>query len=149
MIGQQGLLQFKTIKKNTDIDFEVISYNVRGLADDRKTKKIINYLKKQSSGNSVIFMLETHLTSKSQQGFRAQWRGDVTFSHGTSSARGVCIAFRPNLEKKILSLPICDENGRFIIVYVEIQGPSFVLIHCYAPNTESAQVKLFKEISKN
>ena len=32
-------------KKNTDIDFEVISYNVRGLADDRKRKKIINYLK--------------------------------------------------------------------------------------------------------
>ena len=89
-------------------------------------------------------MQETHLTSKSQQGFRAQWRGDVTFSHGTSSARGVCIAFGPNLEKKILSPPICDGNGRFIIVYVEIP---FVLINCYAPNTESAQVKLFKEIS--
>ena len=56
-------------QKNTDIDFEVISYNVRGLADDRKRKKIINYLKKQSSGNSVIFMQETHLTSTSQQGF--------------------------------------------------------------------------------
>ena len=40
--------------KNTDIDFEVISYDVKGLADDRKRKKIINYLKKQSSGNSVI-----------------------------------------------------------------------------------------------
>ena len=81
-------------------------------------------------------MQETHLTSKSQQGLRAQWRGDVTFSHGTSSAGGVCIAFRPNLEKKILSPPICDENGRFIIVYVEIQGSPFVLINCYAPNTE-------------
>ena len=55
--------------KNTDINFEVISYNVRGLADDRKRKKIINYLKKQSSGNSVIFMQETHSTSKSQQTF--------------------------------------------------------------------------------
>ena len=33
-------------QKNIDIDFEVISYNVRGLADDRKRKKIINYLKK-------------------------------------------------------------------------------------------------------
>ena len=41
---------------HTDIDSEVISYNVRGLADDRKRKKIMNYLKKHSSGSSVIFM---------------------------------------------------------------------------------------------
>ena len=67
-------------------------------------------------------MQETDLTSKSQQEVRAQWRGDVTFSHSTSSARGLCIAFRPNLEKNIFSPPICDENIHFIIVYVEIQG---------------------------
>ena len=30
---------------------------------------------------------------------------------------------------------------------MEIQGSPFVLINCYAPDTESAQVKLFKEIS--
>ena len=93
-------------QKHTDIDFEVISYNVRGLSDDRKRKKIMHYLKKHSSGNSVIFLQETHSTSKSQQAFRAQWKGDVIFSHGTSSARGVCIAFRPSLEKKFFSPPI-------------------------------------------
>ena len=92
-------------------------------------------------------MQETHSTSKSQQAFRAQWRGDVIFSHGTSCARGVCIAFRPNLEKQILSPPICDNNGRYIIVYMETQGSPFVLINCYAPYKESVQVKLFKEIS--
>ena len=70
----------------------------------------------------------------------------MIFSHGTSIARGICIAFRPNLETKILSQPVCDDNGRYIIVYVEIQGSPFVLVHCYAPNTESSQVKLFKEI---
>ena len=30
---------------------------------------------------------------------------------------------------------------------MEIQGSPNVLINCYAPSTESAQVKLFKEIS--
>ena len=29
---------------------------------------------------------------------------------------------------------------------MEIQGSPFVLVNCYAPNTESSQVKLFKEI---
>ena len=106
---------------------------------------------KHSSSNSVFFMQEsimqeTHTTEKSQEVFRAQWRGDMIFSHGTSSARGVCIAFRPNLEKKILSQPVCDDIGRYINVYMEIQGSAFVLVNCYAPNTDSSQVKLFKKI---
>ena len=83
----------------------------------------------------------------SGQAFQAQWRGDVIFSHGTSSARGVCISFRPNIEKQILSPPICNNNGHYIIVYMEIQGSPFVVINCHAPNTESTQVKFFKEIS--
>ena len=60
----------------------------------------------------------------------------MMFSHGTSSARGVCIVFRPNLEKKILSQPVCDDNGSYIIAHMEIQGSPFVLINCYAPNIE-------------
>ena len=119
---------------------------IRGLFKSTKWRHFEN-VKFEALSARRVFMQETHLTSKSQQGFRAQWMGDVTFSHVTSSARGVCIAFRPNLEKKIFSPLICDENERFIIVYVEIQGSPFVLINCYAPNAESAQVKLFKEIS--
>ena len=92
---------------------------------------------KHSSGNSVIcmqesIMQETHSTEKSQEVFRAQWRGDMIFSQGTSSARGVCTSFRPNLEKKILFQPVCDYNGSYIIVYMEIQGSIFVLVNCYA-----------------
>ena len=49
----------------------------------------MNYMKKHSSGNSGICMQETHSTEKSKKVFRAQWRGDMIFSHGTSSSRGV------------------------------------------------------------
>ena len=91
-------------------------------------------------------MQETHSAEKCQEAFRAQWRGDMISSHGTSSARGVCMAFRPSLEKKILSQPVCDDNGRYLILCMELQGSPFVLVNCYAPNTESSQVKLFKEL---
>ena len=90
-------------------------------------------------------MQKTHSTEKSQEAFRAQRRGDMIFSHATSGARGVCTAFRPNLEKKILSQPVCDDSGRYIIVYMEMQGSPFMLVNCYAPNTESSQVKHFKK----
>ena len=55
------------------------------------------------------------------QVFQVQWRGDVIFSHGTSSARGVCISFRPNIEKQILSPPICD-NTKNCVSHTRLKG---------------------------
>ena len=44
----------------SDIEFEVLSYNVNGIRDDRKRRKIFNFLKKQTSNKAVIFMQEIH-----------------------------------------------------------------------------------------
>ena len=46
----------------------------------------------------------------------------MIFSHGTSDSRGVIVAFRHGLEYKMLSDPICDLNGRYIGLGMEIQG---------------------------
>ena len=45
-------------------EFELISYSVNGLGDEKKRKKIFNYLKKNCSGNSIIFLQETYPASK-------------------------------------------------------------------------------------
>ena len=74
-------------------DFEVVSYNVNGLGDDRKRRKIFNYMKKHTSGKAVVFLQETYSVQKVEKLFEYQWRGKVRFSHGTSSSRGVCICF--------------------------------------------------------
>lgn len=129
-----------------EADFQLVSYNVNGLGDDRKRRKIFNFLKKNSTGNSVIFLQETYTTVKSENIFRYQWHGDMLFSHGTSNSRGVAIAFRHSLEYKTLSIPVCDKNGRYIILYAEIQGSPYLLVNCYAPNAEQEQIKTFQEI---
>ena len=36
-------------------DFEVVSYNVNGLGDDRKRRKIFNYMKKHTLGTQLYF----------------------------------------------------------------------------------------------
>ena len=72
----------------------------------------------------------------------------MLFSHGTSSSKGVCICFRYDLDYNISEF-ICDKNGRDIIARMEIQGKPYVLINCYAPNSEKGQVKIFKGISKH
>ena len=79
-------------------DFEVVSHNVNGLGDDRKRRKIFNYMKKHTSGKAIVFLQETHSVQKVEKLFENQWRGKVLFSHGTSSSRGVCICFRYDLD---------------------------------------------------
>ena len=63
-------------RSNTDIDFEVVSYNIRGLANDRKIgKKVMNYMKKHSSGNSVICMQEMCLLKNLRKYFEPSGEG--------------------------------------------------------------------------
>ena len=58
----------------SDIEFEVVSYNGNGIGDDRKRRKIFNFLKKQASNKAVIFMQEIHSTKAIEKHFEYQWR---------------------------------------------------------------------------
>ena len=70
----------------------------------------------------------------------------MIFSHGTSNSKGCCIAFRYDLEYKLLLPEISDENGRFIILHIDIQSTPCILINYYGPNSESSQVKVLERI---
>ena len=70
----------------------------------------------------------------------------MIFSHSTLNSRGVIVAFRHGLEYKMLSDPICDPNGRYMTLNMEIQGSPYVLVSCYAPNNEHERIKLFQVI---
>ena len=76
----------------------------------------------------------------------------MIFSHGTSNSKGCCTAFRYELEYKLLSPEIPDENGTFIILQIEIQGaPTDVNYHInyHGPNSESTQVKVLERIASH
>ena len=57
----------------------------------------------------------------------------MLFSQGTSSSKGVCIWYELDYNTSEF---ICDENGRYVIARMEIQGKFRLLINCYAPNSE-------------
>ena len=61
----------------------------------------------------------------------------------------VFIALKKNLEFKLLSPEICDPQGRYNILNIEIMGSPFTLINYYAPNNQSDQLKILKEIQAN
>ena len=73
-------------------------------------------------------------------------KGSVIFSHGKSDARGVLVAFREAVDYKI-NLQHVDNNGRYIVFNLLIDGNPVVRINYYAPNYEADQVKLLNNLT--
>ena len=70
----------------------------------------------------------------------------MSFAHDTSNSRGTLIAFREGLKYIVIS-GHQNDNGRYVILKVEIQSSPIILINYYAPNEERQQVQVFTEIS--
>ena len=70
----------------------------------------------------------------------------VIFSHGKSDARGVLVAFREAVDYKINSQHV-DNNGRYIVLNLLIDGSPVILVKYYAPNNEADQVKLLNDLT--
>ena len=79
--------------------------------------------------------------------WKLQWHGNIIFSHGSSNKKGVLIAFRYGLEYKLLSPEIVDDDGRYIILHIEIQGSPYILLNFCDSNNESNEVKVLRQIS--
>lgn len=86
----------------------LLSFNTRGLRDRTKRKHLFHILRKRNY--DFIMLQEVHCTPNDEKMWRAQWGADIYFSHGSSSARGVLILVKRNLnyQKNML---IMDDNG--------------------------------------
>ena len=73
----------------------------------------------------------------------------MIFSHGSSNQKEVLVVFRYGLEYKTLSPEVVDDESRFIILHIEIQGSPYILINNYAPNIELNQVKKLQQIKSD
>ena len=69
--------------------FDLVSFNARGLGCDKKRKKVFTMLKKQTSNNAVLFIQESHSERDVEKLWQKQWNGNIFYSHGTTSSRGL------------------------------------------------------------
>ena len=132
-----------------DLDFDILSLNVRGLSDHTKRQKIFNYTKKHVSGKGVIFLQETHSVQRDEQVWTNQFgcgTGSVFFSHGKSDARGILIAFRDGIKYKVIEKHI-DTEGRYIVLNLLLNNSPVVLINYYAPNQEAEQLEVLDKLT--
>ena len=70
------------------------TFNVRGLADHHKLRKILHYLHIKEF--NIIFLQETHTTKITARKWRTIWGGRAFFSHGSSNSKGVAILIHKN-----------------------------------------------------
>ena len=113
------------------MSLNIITCNVRGLADAKKRRQIFHYLVDHKV--DVAFIQETHSTVKTSKLWRNLWGGEAFFSHGESNARGVCTLIRKGLNVKVVK----QENviqGRVLNVTIMLNEQKILMSNVYAPN---------------
>ena len=120
-------------------EFDIISFNVKGLRDYKKRRKIFNYAKKHTTRNGIVFFQETHSSGEIENAWANPWGGKVIYSHGSNDSRGVLIAFTEGLDIKIEN-EIKDTNGLVIILKFFIQGSDLLPSNIYNANVEKEQL---------
>ena len=125
--------------------FNLLTFNVKGLAQKGKRLKVFNYIKNKLHGDGIFFLQESHSTAISEDEWKSQWDGNILFSHGDSNARGVLIGFTKNFDCKIESIST-DNDGRVLLVEMSKDNELFLLVNFYNANNENDQLLALKSL---
>ena len=126
-------------------EITLCSYNVQGLRDKMKRKKIFKYL--QNLNFDICLLQETHSDSSCEQTFKMQLQGNSYLTHGDSKSRGVAVLTKRNIE---VELKFADPNGRYIIVQIDYKSSQLTIGNIYAPNEDDPAYfhSVFKNMSE-
>lgn len=114
----------------------MIIYNVNGLANEKKRRKIFNYLHDHKF--DLIFMQETHSIERTEKVWISEWGSKIIFSYGSSSARGVALLISRKMKCDIQKI-VQDPEGRFLLVEITLDNIKIVCTVIYAPNVDDSQ----------
>ena len=67
------------------------------------------------------------------------------FSHGSNCGQGALVFIRDGFEY-VFKGSISDLHGRYVLVQIEIEEKSYILLNIYAPNVITEQRKFWSDI---
>ena len=105
-----------------------VSYNVRGLRDNKKRRKLFLYF--QNHKYDFILLQETHSTVNDIITWKTEWGGDIYFSHGSRHSKGVMILTKPSTNYVVNSV-VEDPNGRYVILNMTVNGTGLELVNVH------------------
>ena len=108
-----------------------LSNDVNWFQFTNKKSKLTKYFSNRIVSNGFLFLQETHSTAKDEIKWKNNFKGQVNS----------CGFYLFHRLFKIAILGICtsDNNGRVLVLAVDIGEENFVLINLYNPNSKAAQ----------
>lgn len=113
---------------------KICSWNVGGIHNPIKRKKILSFLKKE--GAHIALLQETHLSANEHSKLKRDWVGQVFSSSFTSKSRGVAILINKHLPLSDVQT-ISDKSGRYVMLKGHLHGQLVSLLNIYFPPVQS------------
>ena len=85
-------------------------------------------------------MQETHSITDVEKQWKKDWGYDIIYNHGTSKSKGVAILLDNKHDYDILDL-VSDEQGRFLLLDMEIDGQATILVNVVFPAKDNVKDK--------
>jgi len=117
------------------MSIKIISMNCQGLANARKRRDVLNYIRDGSY--SIICLQDIHASKESKFTFIHEWGLEGVIAPFTSAARGVAVLFNNTIEYKVLKTAI-DPGGNYIVLTLLIEGKQVQLVNIYGPNSDNS-----------
>ena len=126
-------------------NISLISYNVKGIQNYHKRNKIFDYLRKNVNPNGLIFLQETHSSSKEEKKWENDFKGQLFLSQGKTNYYGVALGYYGTKKFSVLNISN-NVNGRILLLEFDVDGDIYVLVNFYNSNIESDQLHPLSEL---
>ena len=124
-------------------DLKIVTLNVRGL---RSNKKYNIYRWLRDNKFDICLLQETFCTEEYDVIMKKGWRGEMVHSFSNSGhSRGVSILFAKDFTYSITS-KFCDNEGRMLLVNLEVNGVDYSICNIYSPNDMSERIKFLQNM---
>lgn len=121
---------------DTPVNFNIVSFNVRGLNSPNKRAKVLDYLRRKKV--DVALLQETHLTLEDTSRVQNRFYKSVVASADGTHTKGVMILMKRNINIAVEKVG-SDKKGRLAFCCTSIQGKKIAFVSIYAPTTFEAE----------
>ncbi len=121
----------------------IFSVNARGIRDMLKRKALFLFCKGKQA--DFCFIQETHACKEDVLFWKSQWGSDMWFSFGVSNRTAGVAILKDKFSGQVISHKT-DDQGRWIIILVEINQVKVIIINIYATNNKTMNGLIFQDI---
>ena len=123
----------------------ICSLNCQGLRVKDKRHRLYLWMKYQKC--NILFVQESHFTEDLEKDLNSEIKDQQYHSFGTSQSRGVSIFINNDLECKFINI-FKDQEGRLLLINIEIEDSIYTLVNVYAPNIPKNRNIFFKKVKE-